>query len=104
MKTSANDLTTAKTPALNCSKVEIEIFCRNASELRKAEEAVLYHLSSLKPEIRRGDGSLKMSVVTIDPALFRPGEACDIIYGTLEPKLDFVKEWKCTLHTINPKH
>ncbi len=104
MKTPANVLTTANKPVLNCSMVEIEILCRNATELNKAEEAVLYHLSSLKPEISKEDKSLKMSVVTIDPTLFRPGEACDIIYCTLEPKLDFVKEWKCTLHTINPKH
>lgn len=84
--------------------VIITIRCRDLSEMQKAKEAVLYHLETLNPELSAKGNTLTVRVIPLAPKLFWPGEACDIIYCTLEPKLDFVKEWECTLHTINPKH
>lgn len=81
--------------------VKITIPCRNAEEMQKAKEAVLYHLETLNPEFQAVNNTLTVTVPPIDPKLFQPEEACDIIRQTLAQSLTFNHEWTCTLHTIN---
>ncbi len=92
------------------SIVKIEITCRDAAELQKAKEAILYHLETLNPKfstkpLNPDTGGtarlLTVEVIPIDPACFEAEEACDIIRLTLAQSLTFTTEWKCTLHTTN---
>ena len=81
--------------------VIISIPCQSAEEIQKAKEAVLYHLETLNPEFETKGTTLTVKVVPIDPHLFLPDEACDIIRQTLAQSLTFNHSWTCTLHTIN---
>ena len=81
--------------------VIIAIPCQSAEELQNAKEAVLYHLETLNPEFETEGTTLTVKVVPLDPQLFLPDEACDIIRQTLAQSLTFNHEWTCTLHTIN---
>ena len=81
--------------------VKITIYCQSAEEMQKAREAVLYHLETLNPEFQATNNTLTVSVPPLDPKLFQPEEACDIIRQTLTQSLTFNHEWTCTLHTIN---
>ena len=45
--------------------------------------------------------TMTIKVVPLDPQLFLPDEACDIIRQTLAQSLTFNHSWTCTLHTIN---
>lgn len=81
--------------------VKITIPCQTAEEMQKAKEAVLYHLETLNPEFQAVNNALTVTVPPIDPKLFQPEEACDIIRQTLAQSLTFNHEWTCTLHTIN---
>lgn len=81
--------------------VKITIPCQSAEEMQKAKEAVLYHLETLSPKLSVKGHTLTVSVVPIDPKLFLPDEACDIIRRTLAQSLTFNHEWTCTLHIIN---
>ena len=81
--------------------VKIVITCRSAEEMQQAKEAVLYHLETLNPEFVADNNTLTVSVPPLDPKLFAPDEACDIIRQTLAQSLTFIHEWTCTLHTIN---
>jgi len=81
--------------------VKITIPCQSAEEMQKAKEAVLYHLETLNPEFQAVSNTLIVTVPPIDPKLFQPEEACDIIRQTLAQSLTFTHEWTCTLHTIN---
>ena len=81
--------------------VKITIPCQSPEEMQKAKETVLYHLETLNPEFRAVNNTLIVKVPPIDPKLFLPEEACDIIRQTLAQSLTFNHEWKCTLHTIN---
>ena len=79
--------------------VKIAIHCQSAEEMQKAKEAVLYHLETLNPEFQATNNTLTVSVPPLDPKLFLPDEACDIIRQTLAQSLTFIHEWTCTLHT-----
>ena len=81
--------------------VIISISCQSAEELQKAKEAVLFHLETLNPEFETKGTTLTAKVVPLDPQLFFPDEACDIIRQTLAQSLTFNHSWTCTLHTIN---
>ena len=81
--------------------VIITIPCQSAEQMQKAKEAVLYHLETLAPEFRATGNTLTVRVIPIDPSLFEPEEACDIIRLTLGQSLTFINDWKCTLHTTN---
>ena len=81
--------------------VIISIPCQSAEELQKAKGAVLFHLETLNPEFSIKDTTLTAKVVPLDPQLFLPDEACDIIRQTLALSLTFNHCWTCTLHTIN---
>ena len=81
--------------------VFISIPCQSAEEIQKAKEAVLYHLETLNPEFTTKGTTLTAKVVPLDPQLFFPDEACDIIRQTLAQSLTFNHSWTCTLHTIN---
>lgn len=81
--------------------VKITIPCRSAEEMLKAKEAVLYHLETLNPEFVAVNNTLTVTVPPLDPKLFYPDEACDIIRQTIAQSLTFNHEWTCTLHTIN---
>lgn len=83
----------------NKNFVKITIRCQSAEEMQKAKEAVLYHLETLNPELEANGNTLKVTVVPLDPKLFLPDEACDIIRQTLAQSLTFIHEWTCTLHT-----
>ena len=81
--------------------VKIVIPCRSAEEMQQAKQAVLYHLETLNPEIKEEKSKLTVSVIPLDPKLFEPDEACNIIRQTLAQSLTFNHEWTCTLHIIN---
>ena len=81
--------------------VIITIPCCNAAEILHAKEAVLFHLETLNPEFSAEGTTLTVKVVPLDPQLFLPDEACDIIRQTLAQSLTFNHSWACTLHTIN---
>lgn len=81
--------------------VVITIHCRDLSEMQRAKEAVLYHLETLDPEFSIDGNTLTIRVIPIDPKLFEPEEACDILRQTLAQSLTFISEWTCTLHIIN---
>ena len=81
--------------------VKIVISCRSAEEMRQAKEVVLYHLETLNPEFLADNNTLTVSVPPLDPKLFAPDEACDIIRQPLAQSLTFIHKWTCTLHTIN---
>ena len=73
--------------------------CRDLAEMQRAKEAVLYHLETLNPEFCAHGNTLTVRVIPIDPTLFRPDEACDIIRQTLAPSLSFLTTWTCHLRT-----
>ena len=79
--------------------VKITIPCQDAEELQKAKEAVLFHLETLNPDFSTKGTTLTAKVVPLDPQLFLPDEACDIIRQTLAQSLTFNHAWTCTLHT-----
>ena len=81
--------------------IKITIPCHSAEELTRAKQAVLYHLETLNPDFETENNTLKVSVIPIDPKLFYPDEACNIIRQTLAQSLTFNHEWTCALHTIN---
>lgn len=81
--------------------IQISIRCHSAEEMQKAVEAVNYHLETLNPKFKRTTHRLMVQVQPLDPVLFEPDEACDIIRQTLAQSLTFTTEWKCTLHTTN---
>ena len=81
--------------------VRISIPCQSTEELQKAKEAVLFHFETLNPEFSAEGTTLTVKVVPLDPQLFLPDEACDIIRQTLAQSLTFNHGWTCTLHTIN---
>ena len=81
--------------------VKITIPCQSVEELQKAKEAVLFHLETLNPEFSAEGTTLTAKVIPLDPQLFLPDEACDIIRQTLAQSLTFNHCWTCTLHTIN---
>ena len=81
--------------------VKITIHCQSAEEMQKAKEAVLYHLETLNPEFAADGNTLTVRVIPLDPKLFWPDEACNIIRQTLAQSLTFINEWTCTLHTVN---
>lgn len=81
--------------------VKIIIPCHSAEELNQAKQAVLYHLETLNPDFETDHNTLKVSVIPIDPKLFYPDEACNIIRQTLAQSLTFNHEWTCALHTLN---
>ena len=81
--------------------VKITIPCQSAEEMLQAKEAVLFHLETLNPEFETKGTTLTAKVVPLDPQLFFPDEACDIIRQTLAQSLTFNHAWTCTLHTIN---
>ena len=80
--------------------VKITIPCQDAEELQKAKEAVLFHLETLNPEFTTEGTTLTVKVVPLDPQLFLPDEACDIIRQTLAQSLTFNHCWTCTLQSI----
>ncbi len=63
--------------------VIISIPCQSTEELQKAKEAVLFHLETLNPDFTAEGTTLTVKVVPLDPQLFLPDEACDIIRQTL---------------------
>ena len=73
--------------------VIISIPCQSTEEL--------FHLETLNPEFTTEGTTLTAKVVPLDPQLFYPDEACDIIRQTLAQSLTFNHCWTCTLHTIN---
>ena len=77
--------------------VHITIPCRDLMEMQRAKEAVLYHLETLNPEFSARGNTLTVQVVPLDPALFQPEEACDIIRQTLAQSLTFIRGWNCLL-------
>ena len=81
--------------------VLISILCQSTEELQKAKEAVLFHLETLNPEFSAEGTTLTVKVIPLDPQLFLPDEACDIIRQTLAQSLTFNHCWTCTLQTIN---
>ena len=80
--------------------VLITIPCQNTEELQKAKEAVLFHLETLNPEFSIEGTTLTVKVIPLDPQLFLPDEACDIIRQTLAQSLTFNHCWTCTLQSI----
>ena len=80
--------------------VIISIPCQNTEELQKAKEAVLFHLETLNPEFSTEGSTLTVKVIPLDPKLFYPDEACDIIRQTLAQSLTFNHCWTCTLQSI----
>ena len=81
--------------------VIISIPCQSTEELQKAKEAVLFHLETLNPEFTTEGTTLTVKVIPLDPKLFYPDEACNIIRQTLAQSLTFNHCWTCTLYTIN---
>ena len=81
--------------------VIITIPCRDLMEVQRAKEAVLYHLETLNPEFSARGNTLTVRVIPLDPSLFQPEEACDIIRQTLAQSLTFVHGWTCQLHQQN---
>ena len=81
--------------------VLISIPCQSAEEMLQAKGAVLFHLETLNPEFTTEGTTLTVKVIPLDPQLFLPDEACDIIRQTLAQSLTFNHCWTCTLHTIN---
>ena len=81
--------------------VLITIPCQSTKELQKAKEAVLFHLETLNPEFSTKETTLTVKVIPLDPKLFYPDEACDIIRQTLAQSLTFNHCWMCTLHIVN---
>ena len=81
--------------------VLISIPCQSAAEMLQAKEAVLFHLETLNPDFTTEGTTLTVKVIPLDPQLFLPDEACDIIRQTLAQSLTFNHCWTCTLHTIN---
>ena len=81
--------------------VFISIPCQSAEEIQKAKEAVLFHLETLNPEFTTEGTTLTVKVIPLDPQLFLPDEACDIIRQTLAQSLTFNHSWTCILKTIN---
>ena len=79
--------------------VLISIPCHSAEEMLQAKEAVLVHLETLNPEFSTEGTTLTIKVIPLDPQLFLPDEACDIIRQTLAQSLTFNHCWTCTLHT-----
>ena len=79
--------------------VLISIPCQSAAELLQAKEAVLFHLETLNPELSAEGTTLTVKVIPLDPKLFYPDEACNIIRQTLAQSLTFIRSWTCTLHT-----
>ena len=77
--------------------VLITIPFRDTEELQRAKAAVLYHLETLEPDLSVKGGTLTVRVVPIDPSLFYPEEACDIIRLTLAQSLTFIPAWTCEL-------
>ena len=80
--------------------VIISIPCQSTEELQKAKEAVLFHLETLNPELSAEGTTLTVKVIPLDPQLFLPDEACDIIRQTLAQSLTFNHSWTCTLQNI----
>ena len=80
--------------------VLISIPCHSTEELQKAQEAVLFHLETLNPEFSTEGTTLTAKVIPLDPQLFLPDEACDIIRQTLAQSLTFNHCWTCTLQSI----
>ena len=80
--------------------VLITIPCQSTEELQKAKEAVLFHLETLNPEFTTEGTTLTVKVIPLDPQLFLPDEACDIIRQTLAQSLTFNHCWTCTLQSI----
>ena len=80
--------------------VIISIPCQSTEELQKAKEAVLFHLETLNPELSAEGATLTVKVIPLDPKLFYPDEACDIIRQTLAQSLTFNHCWTCTLQSI----
>ena len=80
--------------------VLITIPCQSTEELQKAQEAVLFHLETLNPEFSAEGTTLTVKVIPLDPQLFLPDEACDIIRQTLAQSLTFNHYWNCTLQSI----
>ena len=79
--------------------VLISIPCQSAADMLQAKEAVLFHLETLNPELSAEGTTLTVKVLPLDPQLFLPDEACDIIRQTLAQSLTFIRSWTCTLHT-----
>ena len=77
--------------------VHLTLPCRDLAEMQRAKEAVLYHLETLNPEFSAHGNTLSVRVVPIDPTLFLPDEACEIIRQTLTPSLSFLSNWTCRL-------
>ena len=63
--------------------VLISISCQSAEEMLQAKEAVLFHLETLNPEFFTNSTTITVKVIPLDPKLFYPDEACDIIRQTL---------------------
>ena len=82
--------------------VIITIPCRDLMEMQRAKEAVLYHLETLNPDFSANGNTLSVRVPPLDPQLFQPEEACDIIRQTLAQSLTFVHGWTCQLHPQEP--
>ena len=80
--------------------VLISIPCQSAEEMLQAKEAVLFHLETLNPEFTTEGTTLTVKVVPLDPQLFLPDEACDIIRQTLAQSLTFNHSWTCTLQNV----
>ena len=81
--------------------VIIFIPCQSVEEMLQAKEAVLFHLETLNPEFSAEGTTLTVKVIPLDPQLFLPDEACDIIRQTLAQSLTFNHCWTCTLQTID---
>ena len=80
--------------------VIISIPCQSIEELQKAKEAILFHLETLNPDFTTEGTTLTVKVIPLDPKLFYPDEACDIIRQTLAQSLTFNHCWTCTLQSI----
>ena len=80
--------------------VIISIPCQSAEEMLQAKEAVLFHLETLNPELSVEGTTLTVKVIPLDPKLFYPDEACDIIRQTLAQSLTFNHCWTCALQSI----
>ena len=80
--------------------VIITIPCQSAAEMLQAKEVVLFHLETLNPELSAEGTTLTVKVIPLDPQLFLPDEACDIIRQTLAQSLTFNHCWTCTLQSI----
>ena len=80
--------------------VLISIPCQSVEEIAQAKEAVLFHLETLNPEFTTKGTTLTIKVVPLDPQLFLPDEACDIIRQTLAQSLTFNHSWTCTLQNV----